>query len=1019
DFIDDDDPAGYVIEADRVSLGFRDGMTFAAPVSIGALHANAATYDALNLRWVGVGDVLFQNRLNIIQTFGGHGRTVEVTVDNPTLHLGTVLAESSVLIDAKRGSIVQIDGGSLSAPHAELLASDGDISLRSGALEAGTLSLHASGDVLADHSANRINTIALLTAENAVIHDSDDDLTLQTALIGEGLTLMATGLSGVITGAGGTISAGSSALISAEGIKLDSGTVSLRLLSATVSGDLSLTNAGALTLSALGDMSGTLGVSADGDLGFNANHISVGGGFTLRTGSDSDDDLTLSGHLTGAGTATLTAGGGVSGHHIRISGFTDLSVSAGSRVDLAGFAGTHHLWAPTVSLSAAQDITLGTATVTQTLYIRVGRDVVHDPRPKPVDVEAVHEENMRVRFVDLSAGRNVGVLNMAHAQAAVQTVRAIARTLSINTNELTLQGLTATRAHIQAEELTLLEVTATRAHFQAEGAIRALSALTVSVLNLSAVSLSPSTDPANPGLVEVSLYDITATHARNTIGTLLARGRNIRISNSGDLAVPTIHASGQLALSVGGDIRLTNLRAQTASLSGSGDITLVTVTVTNTLHIRAGRDVIHSVRAKPRPLDPPWAVYDLDMRAPFADISAGRNVRSLQMAHAQVPIQTLRVIAGGNIDIAANGLSLLDVTAGYARFVAGRDIHAVRAIRANTLNFLAETLSIVTEATPEYGQTGSILYNITATQAGNDIGTLVARGSVVRVNSGADLTLSEVYASESLGLSVGRDVRFVNDNIPAGRGNAPLVSAGTMHISAGRDISLSEDRGGPLLGAGTMTLGPGGTLRGAAGADDRVMLMATLLNLRGNASVGLQISVSILSLDTGGHRVSLLHEENRIERLVGTANYLNLSVVNILDIGREAAGGVEAAALSLVNRSFTGADGELTTTGGNVRIVHDGLSTEFIGTGSDRRSVIHTIRANIYSITGAAGAHTLSLSSRLQRLHGRGALRDIDTITLEGISLDFIDDDDPAGYVIEADRVSLGFRDGMTFAAPV
>ncbi|MBF2755232.1 MAG: hypothetical protein ISN29_08245, partial [Gammaproteobacteria bacterium AqS3] len=641
------------------------------------------------------------------------------------------------------------------------------------------------------HEDNRIEK--LWATAGALDVSNGTDLTLLKVLITDGLTLSARG---TLTGAVETVSAGSSALISANAIKLDSGTVSLRLLTATVSGDLSLTNAGALTLSALGYMSGTLGVSADGDLRFHAGNVSVDGGFTLRTGADSDDDLTLSGHLTGAGIATLTAGGSVLGGAMRISGFTDLSVSAGSHVDLTGFAGTHHLWAPTVSLSAAQDITLGTVTVTQTLYIRAGRDVLRDPRQKP---------------------------------------------------------------------------------------------------------LSP---PSN---------------------------------------------------------------------------------------------------------------YEVYMRAPFADISAGRNVSLQRMAHAQVPIQTVRVIAGGSVDISANELTLLDVTARYAKFAAVSDVHALRPIKATSLDITAQSLSIVDDpSSPEYGVIKTLLYSITATQAGNDIGTLVARGSVIRVNSDSDLTLSEVYASESLVLSVGRNVGFVNTGVD----DRALVSASVMLISAGGDISLTEVRRSPLLRADTMTLTLGGTLRGDEGATDFDVLAAPLLIFAGHAALHLPFSVSALSLRAGGHSVSLVHSGNRIEQLVGTVHRLHLSVQSEFDIGRTASGDVAAAALSLVNRSFTGADGELTTTGANARINHYGLSTEFIGSGSDRRSVVHTISANIYSITGAAGAHTLTISAHHQRLHGRSALQGVDTITLEGTTFDYIDGGG-RGYLLQADRVSLGFEEGFTIDAPV
>ncbi|MBF2755231.1 MAG: hypothetical protein ISN29_08240, partial [Gammaproteobacteria bacterium AqS3] len=646
-----------------------------------------------------------------------------------------------------------------------------------------------------------------ITATAATLADLNDTVTLFSVMVSEDLQLQGDGL---IVATGGSISIGDTVSLLAESISFlhdtvtlagpvylsasqifMSGTPTLTHLSVTMSAGLTLRNAGALTLSVLGDLAGGLDISAGDDLRFDVGNVSMGGALTLRAGTDDTDDLTLSGHLTGTGTATLAAGGSVLGNLLRLSNATDLRISAGDYVELEGFAGTHHLWAPTVSLSSRNDITLGSATVIEILHIRAGRDVIHDPRPKPLNVPAAHEENMRVKFVDLSAGRDASVLNMAHSQAPIQTVRAVARSLSLN-----------------AKELTLLRMTATDAHLLAEGLLRAES-VTVSQLYLTAMSMIASTDPASPA--EESLYDINLTQAGNAIGTLRARGHDIRINDNGDL------------------------------------------------------------------------------------------------------------------------------------------------------------------------------------------------------------TLSGVYASESLVLSVQHDILFISSS--PDRNRRP-VSASVMLISAGGDISLFEDSSGQKLRAATMTLSLGGTLLAAAGDRDRDVLEATLLSLRGHASVALPISASTLSLDAGVNRISLNHSGNRIETLLGTVNNLSLNVLGSLEIGRAASGGDAAAALSLINRSFTGSDGELTTTGAHVRITQDGVLTSFMGSGPDRTSRVFTVKAHIRAIHGISPArarHTLFLSADHLELNGQNVLRGVDTIALEGFSFSYVDDGG-INYVVSARRVSMFFRAGVTIA---
>ncbi|MBF2755238.1 MAG: hypothetical protein ISN29_08275, partial [Gammaproteobacteria bacterium AqS3] len=516
-----------------------------------------------------------------------------------------------------------------------------------------------------------------------------------------------------------------------------------------------------------------------------------------------------------------------------------------------------------------------------------------------------HQAN-RIGTVSLGASGQTAALHNAQdlslAEARLKTLSAsISGTFKVGGQHNAIENLWATAGALDlsnAADLTLQNVLLSEGltlslRGTLTGAVATVSVGTSARLTAGGVKL-------DSGTVSIPVISATVDDALT-----LRVADSLTLSLTGDVADASV--SVEKYLEVRDYSGTHHVWAPTVSLSAAQDITLGTVTVTQTLYIRAGRNVLHDPR--PKPLDPNDDNYEFDMRVRFVDISAGQRAHRLQMAHSLAPIQTVRIKGVQGVQLAANELTLLEVTARHAEFAAAGAIQALRPISASSLKLVAVSLTLVGDPySPGDFLLRESLYHINATQAGNAIGTLLAWGSDIRVNDGGDLTLSEIYASESLVLSVQHDVHFVDARHPGVGPDVALVSASVMLISAGGHINLSAIRAGLKLRADTMTLSLGGTLRGEDDNSDIDVLSASLLSLRGHASVALPVSVSLLSLDAAEHGVSLIHGDNRIENLWGTAEAVNLSNTIDLTLGNvlatelliDASGGlVDAAGASL------------------------------------------------------------------------------------------------------------------------
>lgn len=781
----------------------------------------------------------------------------------------------------------------------QLVSSSGAITVTSGQLAAGSLDIRSAGNLTVNAAAQSLNGTLLLDAQGAVLAQtvtaagnsanvfsgnggsinlaaiSGSSVTVGERVIGDAVsdtgaidigtvTLNGTGGSALIQSQAGNVRVGTlngNGAASSATLRADAGQVALAAVTgtpaalalqagvgfdattATLLGGNSL-GATALTLLSTGPAPVTLG-------NINAQSLALSSASNFVTGA-----ITTSGtggfiNINSAGalnTGTVTAGGLVniaassySGANITSTG--PVSINTSSTLNLANVTAGGPLQLQGGSITAADLLTTGNVQVDAVSTIALNR-----VQGATVGITA-SQAGSALSIGNLLASGTATLTSVGSAQFG----NATAASLAVNTNNLSgVNALLTLRSTTGDVTLTTPVITANQINIESASTLNRSggSAVTATGAN-SQVTLI-----AGSGVVQ--LAGITAPGGLSVKGptisdssTGLTVGSARLEATSGDVALSTLNAAGNITLIGPAQIRANSLSGAVVSATTPGVLALGGATA-GSLALSAG-----SITSNASDL--------LSLTSTSGDV---------KIASGSITANQLRLISAGALDLgsaqlnpgssgslelraAAGSVSLGGITAGTATVVAP-------SITLNGPLTVAGNASL--QSTAGALSAGSVTSNagaLSLTSAGSlSAGTLSAQGLVQLRASGTQITLGSISSSAGdinvQGLGNATSIS-ANGNYSA-FGALNLVTPGTLLLSnavgnAGGAVSLSGGQGVQFFNSDLF----GASLAATSTAGD--VLLSDVSVLQGNSAVSIT-AANLLRIESGSEVFTSIFEDH-------------------------------------------------------------------------------------------------------------------------------------------------------------
>jgi hypothetical protein len=911
----------------------------------GVMEGAGAAINAASLRLQGTGTFTL-DQANAVGTLAANVTGVLSFTNSGALTVGTVLGTAgittggnNVMLATGSLSIGTGAGQSISAPGATVdLPVSGVTEGTNSVITAAGLRLEGTGTFTLAQ-ANVVGTLAA-SITGVLSYANSGPVTVGTVLGTAGITtggnnvMLATGAGLLTIGAGagegitatgatvdlpvGGVAEGANSVVTAAGLRLEgTGTFTLTqanavsTLAASVTGALSFTNSGALTV---GTVLGTAGIATGGN-----NVTLVTGTGLLTIGTGAGQSITAAGATVdiNAGGVTEGAGSGITAASLRLQGTGTFTLAQANAVgtlaaNVTGalsFADISALTVGTVLgtvgiLTNNNTITLSADTLTLNAAVNAGTQSV---TLQPVT---------SARLIDL--GTKTANFSLTNAELGQVTAGG---TLTIGaTNAGNLQILNALVAPATWSTLALLtggaigvtapgSITATSLALSAASGIGSGAAVPTTVTTLAfSNSGSGAVQISNTGLLTIAaVAGVAASANLGTTTTLTATGLltvNVRTSSAGALdvsaagvmegaggvvtapslrlqgtgtfALAQANAAGTLAANVTGVLSFTNSGALTVGTvlgtagitTGGNNVTLVTGTALLTLGTGAGQSITATA-----------ATVDINAGGVTEGAGSGITAANLRLqgtgtfALAQAnavgtlaanvtgalsftntgalivgTVLTTPGIASGGVTL-VTGAGLLTIGTG-----AGQSITATATVDVNSGGVTEGTNSAIVAANLRLQGTGTF----TLTQA-NAVGTLAANvtGALSFTNSGA-LTVGTVLTTPGI-TSGANNITLVTGTglltLGTGAGQGIIATGATVDINtggvtegAGSSITAANLR---LQGTGTFTLARANAVGTLAAGITGVLSYAN----SGPVTVGTVLGTA--GITTGGNNVML------------------------------------------------------------------------------------------------------------------------------------------------------------------